>query len=82
MAFAIWFAFSIWIGQRWGSSDTASHGVSSAQDQPQTHRPLSVYGPALFWGVGVFLFSRFLEVLFACVLSILVLTTVAMIVAQ
>ena len=82
VAFAIWFAFSIWIGQRWGSPDTASGGESRAQDQPQTHKPLSVYGLALFWGVGVLLASRFLEVLLARVPSILVLTTVALIVAQ
>ena len=82
VAFAIWFAFSIWIGQRWGSLDTASNSESRAQDQPQTHKPLSIYGLALFWGVGVLLASRFLEVLLARVPSILVLTTVALIVAQ
>lgn len=73
VALAIWFAFSIWIGQRWGSPDTASGGEFRALDQPQTHKPLSVYGLALFWGVGVLL---------ARVPSILVLTTVALVVAQ
>ncbi len=84
VAFAIWFALSIWIGQRWTSSDPASAGESivQAQDQPQIHKPLSVYGLALLWGVGVLFASWVLELLFASAPAILVLTTVSLIVAQ
>ena len=82
VAFAIWFALSIWIGQRWATSDPASACESRAQDEPQVHKPLSVYGLALLWGLGVLFVSRVLELLFAAVPAILVLTTVSLIVAQ
>ena len=84
VAFAIWFALSIWIGQRWGEHEPTSSSEFQAQDQDhlQPHKPLKIYGLALLWGVAVLGASRVLELLFTAVPSILVLTTVALIVAQ
>ena len=82
VAFAIWFALSIWIGRRWATSDPASACASRALDEPQVHKPLRVYGLALLWGLGVLFASSVLELLFAAVPAILVLTTVSLIVAQ
>ena len=82
VAFAIWFALSLWIGQRWGRFEPPSASEPKAQEQLQAGKWVSFYGLALLWGVGVLVASRLLGLLFPAVPSILVLTTLALIAAQ
>jgi uncharacterized membrane protein len=79
VVFAIWFALSLWLGQR------------GARPQPETPAPTAVavthqgaaaYGLALLWGLGVLLASQLVGLVLPAIPSILVLTTVALIAAQ
>ena len=83
MAYAIGFALSLWIGQRWEEHEPTRSSEFKAQDQVQTHKPLKIDGLAWLWGVTVHGALLVLELLVVAVPSILLLTTVALlIVAQ
>lgn len=83
VAYAIEFALSLWIGQRWEEHEPTRSCEFKAQDQVQTHKPLKIDGLAWLWGVTVHGALLVLELLVVAVPSILLLTTVALlIVAQ
>lgn len=83
VAYAIGFALSLWIGQRWEEHEPTRSCEFKAQDQHQTHKPLKIDGLAWLWGVTVVGALLVLELLVVAVPSILLLTTVALlIVAQ
>ena len=79
VVFAIWFAVSLWLGQR-GSRSGPETPVPTAA--AATHQDAAGYGLALLWGLGVLLASQLVGLVLPAVPSILVLTTTALIAAQ
>lgn len=79
VVFAIWFAVSLWLGQRGsrGGPETPAPTPAAA-----THQDAAGYGLALLWGLGVLLASQLVGLVLPAVPSILVLTTTALIAAQ
>ena len=78
VVFAIWFAISLWIGQRWSRAEAAG-SIEPNSDKPQ---PAGAIGLALLWGLAVLLAAQAVSVVLAAVPSILVLTTLALLAAQ
>ena len=79
VVFAIWFAVSLWLGQR-GSRQQPE--TSASTPAAATHQGAAAYGLALLWGLGVLLASQLVGLVLPAIPSILVLTTVALIAAQ
>ena len=79
VVFAIWFAVSLWLGQR-GSRPQPETPAPTAV--AVTHQGAAAYGLALLWGLGVLLVSQLVGLALPVVPSILVLTTTALIAAQ
>ena len=79
VVFAIWFAVSLWLGQR---------GTRPAPETPAptpvaaNHQGAAAYGLALLWGLGVLLASQLVGLVLPAIPSILVLTTTALVAAQ
>ena len=78
VVFAIWFAVSLWLGQRGSRSGPETTAPTAAA----THQDPAGYGLALLWGLGVLLASQLVGLVLPAVPSILVLTTTALIAAQ
>ena len=79
VVFAIWFAVSLWLGQRGSRSGPETPVPTPAA---ATHQDAAGYGLALLWGLGVLLASQLVGLVLPAVPSILVLTTTALIAAQ
>ena len=79
VVFAIWFAVSLWLGQR-GSRPQPETPAPTAV--AVTHQGAAAYGLDLLWGLGVLLSSQLVGLVLPAIPSILVLTTVALIAAQ
>ena len=79
VVFAIWFAVSLWLGQRGSRSGPETPVPTPAA---ATHQDAAGYGLALLWGLGVLLASQLVGLALPAVPSILVLTTTALIAAQ
>ena len=79
VVFAIWFAVSLWLGQRGMSTEQES---LTPAPKPSSDGLAVGYGLAFVWGLGVLLASRLVGLAIPAVPSILVLTTVALVAAQ
>ena len=79
VVFAIWFALSLWLGQRGSRLEPETAAPAAAAP---TNQSFGAYGLALLWGLGVLLAAQLVGVVLPAVPSILVLTTTALITAQ
>ncbi len=79
VVFAIWFAVSLWLGQRGSRPEPETPAPTPAA---ATNQGAAAYGLALLWGLGVLLASQLVGLALPAVPSILVLTTTALIAAQ
>ena len=79
VVFAIWFAVSLWLGQRGSRQESATPVPTPAVE---TNQSASAYGWALLWGLGVLLASQLVGLVLPAIPSILVLTTTALVAAQ
>ena len=79
VVFAIWFAVSLWLGQRGSRPEPETPAPTPAA---ATNQGAAAYGLALLWGLGVLLASQLVGLALPAVPSILVLTTTALIAAS
>ena len=79
VVFAIWFAISLWLGQRGTRQQSEPPAPTPAA---ATKQSAGAYGLALLWGLGVLLASQLVGFALPAIPSILVLTTTALIAAQ